>query len=617
MNYLMFGLWSLTRWKRHSLLVLITFGLFSGSACQLCKKKPIWVPPSPAPEAYRSCELTDVSQVFFSNAGSPVSANPSSELFHCMEESYQVACNSKSPPQAVDTYYASLVRSWIFICQYRNYIHLDNQNYRAWDIYHSSLAEIISNGQKSGRLNLQKGLLVQTPIGMEWVPIRFNDFVWPADSFNELIPVGFYYDKNLRHQYTECGLGCPVVAVRKNRCHSSLANTYFLKQTPFAATAILFPNIQPWLDTTQKIQSGESNEIGLVLYDPLKVLSVRYGTTSYRLAADITAPLGILGQQTNWNPVEEYTRPETDPSLAGLRMLEPYQPGKIPILFVHGLFSDPQTYLEMANQIRAQADLKEKYQIWVYRYPTGGNFFLSAAQLRNQLASLVAECSVQDKDNCLQRMVIIGHSLGGLVAKLQVTTSGTALWNSVARAPLDQVIATPEERHRLAEQFFFEPSPYIKTAVFIATSNEGSPWANRPVGKVASKIVKYSPQQTKRHRALIKRNPGIFSSPMQRRSPTSIDLMNPDNELLHTIQNLPLAPWVQSYGIAGTGGSFCSRMGPSDGVVTIHSATTPAACKTFYVDAIHTDILRHNETINIVSQILRFNVAQAQPASLP
>ena len=104
---------------------------------------------------------------------------------------------------------------------------------------------------------------------------------------------------------------------------------------------------------------------------------------------------------------------------------------------------------------------------------------------------------------------------------------------------------------------------------------------------------------------------------MQRRSPTNIDLMHPDNELLHTIQNLPLAPWVQSYAIAGTGGSFCSRMGPSDGVITIHSATTPAACKTFYVDAIHTDILRHDETISIVSQILRFNVTQAQPVSLP
>jgi hypothetical protein len=597
--------------RQITLLLLFTFVLVSGSGCHLCRKKHLWEPPTPAGESYQSYKITDISQLFFNDDWPEVAVDPSTELFKCMEESYRVARNSKSSQQAVDAYYQSLVRSWIFISRYRNFIYLDNQNYRAWDIYHSSLVEVISNGQKSGRLDLQKGLLVQTPVGMEWIPIRFNQFAWPEDSFNELVPVGFYYDKNLRHQFVECGLGCPVVAIRKNRCHDAPANTYFLKQTPFAATAILCPNTQPWLGTVSE-QSQNLNEVGLILYNPLKVSNVQYSNVNYRLAADITSPLGALGQQTNWNPVEEYIRPETDPNLAGLRMLEPYQPQKTPILFVHGLFSDPQTYLEMANQIRAQADLNEKYQIWVYRYPTGGNFFLSAAHLRQQLESLIAECSVKNPENHLDSMVIIGHSLGGLMAKLQVSSSGTTLWDSVARVPFNQIVATPEQRQSLSSQFFFAASPNIKTAIFIATPNEGSPWAKRPAGKVASKMVKYSRNQTQLHRELIAQNPNIFSTTMQRRSPTSIDLMHPDNELLHAIQHLPLAPWVRSYAIAGTGGTVYSRMGPSDGVITIESATTPSACRTFYVDAIHTDILRHDTTINIVSQILRSHVDRLQ-----
>jgi hypothetical protein len=122
-------------------------------------------------------------------------------------------------------------------------------------------------------------------------------------------------------------------------------------------------------------------------------------------------------------------------------------------------------------------------------------------------------------------------------------------------------------------------------------------------------MVKYSPRQTEMHRTLMQQNPNVFHPDLQKRIPTSVDLMNPDNQLLQAIQKLPLAPWVQSYAIAGTGGSALSRMGPSDGVVTLRSATTPAAGQTYYVDAIHTDILRNSLTIDLVTQILRNQVS--------
>ena len=603
-------------WRR-LLLLFSAFGVLCGSGCHLCQKKHIWSSPIPADSNFRSCELAKVSEICFRQKDNFSATDCSAMLLDEMEQSYESARKTKLSAQAVDAYYAALVRSWIFISQYRKLSQYDKKTERAWDIYHSSLTEVLVNGQRSGRLDLQKGLLVQTPVGLEWLPIRLNEFVWPSDSFNELVPVGYYYDTNLRHQYVECGLGCPVVALRKNNCQQSKSNNYFLNQTPFAATAILFPNVKPWLARLRIEYPHNIGEVGLVLYDPHQVMHVRHEGATYQLASDITSPLGFLGQEKNWNPVKEYIRPETDPSLAGLRMLEPYQPEKIPILFVHGLFSDPQTYLEMANQIRAQSDLHDAYQIWVYRYPTGGNFFLSAAQLRNQLVSLQAYCRAQHPTNKLDKMVIIGHSLGGLIAKMQVTSSGNTLWNSVARVPFNEIVASPEERHRLAEQFFFTPSSSIHTAIFIATPNEGSPWAKRATGKIASKIVKYSPQQTQFHKSLIEKNPDAFNKTLRRRSPTSIDLMNPDNPLLQAIQCLPLAPWVNSYAIAGTGGSFYSRMGPSDGVITIESATTPPSGQTFFVDAIHTEILKNDTTINIVSQILRSNAKSTPITSLP
>jgi len=585
-------------------IMLVCVAVTLMPACHFCSGKKWWDPPTVARSKFNCQSAENISEVIFGPQRDP---NITHRL-QCAEAAYTAAQECGKPQQAVDHYYESVVWSWVFICRYHNDPRVDSQTDRAWDIYHSSLAKLITVGQEAGRLNLHQGLLVRNPTGMEVIPVRFNEFNWPEGSFNKLVTVGCYRDSNLKHQYRACGLGVPLVAIQKNKCSPSEFTRFFLQQTPFAATCILYPNLQPWTATVP-VASSPPVASGLALYDPQKVETVRYENISFRLAADITAPLGYLGQDTDWNALEEFGRPETDPNLAGLRMLEPYQAEKIPILFVHGLFSDPQTYLEMANRIRACPELASRYQIWVFRYPTGGNFFLSAAKLRKQLASLVAQCEAKGSNRNLRKMVIVGHSLGGLVAKLQVTNSGTTLWNNVARVPLDEVAASPAQREQLLSEFFFDASPYIKTAIFIAVPNEGSPWAHRPVGKIASRMVKYSPQQTEMHRTLMQQNPDVFHPDLQKRIPTSVDLMNPDNQLLQAIQKISLAPWVESYAIAGTGGSSLSRMGPSDGVVTLRSATTPAAGQTYYVDAIHTDILRNSLTIDLVTQILKNQVS--------
>jgi len=38
-------------------------------------------------------------------------------------------------------------------------------------------------------------------------------------------------------------------------------------------------------------------------------------------------------------------------------MIEPYQRGKIPVVFIHGLLSDPITWLDAVNDLRAGPDI--------------------------------------------------------------------------------------------------------------------------------------------------------------------------------------------------------------------------------------------------------------------
>jgi hypothetical protein len=269
----------------------------------------------------------------------------------------------------------------------------------------------------------------------------------------------------------------------------------------------------------------------------------------------------------------------------------------------------------MANRIRACPDLDARYQIWVFRYPTGGTFLQSAASLRTQLQALVAICRSRDQNPALEQIVMVGHSLGGLVAKLQVTESGTTLWDSIARCPLDQIVASEQERAKLAEQFFFVAEPSIKSIIFIATPQGGTPYASRPMGKLASQMVKYSPQLSASHQQLINDNPGVFAPVMQRQVPTSIDLMKPDDPLLLAMQRLQVNPCVKMHSIIGTGGCRLSTLGESDGIVPVHSARQPCVQSEFYVDTIHTDILRNDLAIAEVERILRAHAWQVRTAT--
>ncbi len=52
-------------------------------------------------------------------------------------------------------------------------------------------------------------------------------------------------------------------------------------------------------------------------------------------------------------------------------MLQPYRPGRIPIVFIHGLRSSPLAWLKDINEVWGDPELRERYQVWIYMYPTG------------------------------------------------------------------------------------------------------------------------------------------------------------------------------------------------------------------------------------------------------
>jgi pimeloyl-ACP methyl ester carboxylesterase len=322
------------------------------------------------------------------------------------------------------------------------------------------------------------------------------------------------------------------------------------------------------------------------------------------LAADLTAPLldvlegtpkaGLSGF------IQPYGRGDTQPRL---EFLEPHQPGRIPVVFIHGLASDEGTWFDLLNELRTWPTCHRRFEPWVYHYPTGASFLQSAAVLRRELRKAVSTLDPEGTDRALQNMVLVGHSMGGLHAKLMVVDSGTALWDAIATRPFDEVHMPPDLRPLIARAYFFKPLPFVKRVVFIATPHAGSSLASRALGRVASITVQQPPESRAIHEQIVTLNPGVFREEYERNLPTTVDILEPDSTILQAIKDLRTPCWVTTHSVIGT--AHRSLTGdPNDCVVPASSARLPGTVSEIEVPATHTKVHHEPATVCELERIL-------------
>jgi pimeloyl-ACP methyl ester carboxylesterase len=207
----------------------------------------------------------------------------------------------------------------------------------------------------------------------------------------------------------------------------------------------------------------------------------------------------------------------------------------------------------------------------------------------------------QDTQGYLNRSVFVGHSMGGLISRLLIAHSGDELWNAVSRKPLECLRAPEEVRARLTERLFFDPYPMASRVVFIATPHRGSGYAGRAIGRLGSALVH---QNNAEFQKVLADNPGAFREPVADGLPTSIDLLDPKQPLLASIDRLSIDSCVPTHSILGdiTHGLIHR---PGDGVVTVESGRYAGASSEKILPASHTGLLQHDGTAAELKRILR------------
>jgi pimeloyl-ACP methyl ester carboxylesterase len=280
----------------------------------------------------------------------------------------------------------------------------------------------------------------------------------------------------------------------------------------------------------------------------------------------------------------------------------PYRPGLVPVVFVHGTGSSIVRWAEMYNRLEGDPDLRSRYQFWFFQYDSNAPIALSALRLREALEGAVSRLDPDGKDAALRRMVLIGHSQGGLLVKMQAISSGDRLWNAVSRKPLDQLRVSDSTRALLQRGMFVEPLPEVARVVFISTPHRGSFVAGRHLLANITRWLTRLPLQLSQITLDVARNPDALKGPL---TPTAVDNMSPRHPFIQGLQAIPVAPSIKAHSIISVEGTGPVEEG-DDGVVAYSSAHIDGVESELVVRSPHSCQGNPN-TIEEVRRILRLH----------
>jgi hypothetical protein len=416
---------------------------------------------------------------------------------------------------------------------------------RATEVHNDAVARLVriaQNERVSGGRNWSQALS-----GLGVVPAAGNPFVDPA-RFASVVVAGDVRVSGMRHEFRTCGLGVPVVGCRcVDRDHPTETDEqFFPRRLRVAATVLAVPG--------GGLAGGayRLSTLGLAFHDPFRVGSARVGARAFPLAADRTTQLAFQASQDRLmaQAVLGVIYSEFGPEIElGLYMLRPYAPGKIPLVFVHGLSSSPVEFDQAINDFQNDPVLSARYQFWMFLYPTGRPIAHSALRLREALGRAEAAYGA---DPAFHRMVVVGHSMGGILTHMMVSDSGREVWDGALTVPPERLRASPATRAELDRLLFFHPLPYVRRAVFIATPHRGSRVANGPVGRFFGRLVRLPADQAAILAEVKAWNgPDAFKDQnFEGASINAIGNLRVDSPFLLAVSRLPVAPGVPYHTIA-------------------------------------------------------------------
>ncbi|HEX2748238.1 MAG TPA: alpha/beta fold hydrolase [Verrucomicrobiales bacterium] len=457
--------------------------------------------------------------------------------------------------------------------------------------YNFALGVFFSVVRKNGLEPWRGPLRVPSPRGIYFVTLRSDPkALWKAADCeflpaDELMISGSYVSSRTRRP----GIGAPLVARRREPLKTA-AEDFVLSRTEYGVTAVA---------------EFSGRKCVIDFEDPLSCETITVSGTKFPLAADFTAPIAIRLAGTNYRKLEllNLVRPNNEPDSAGISAgivrLQPFDPEKTTVLVVHGLFDSPATWAPMINTLRGDPEIRKHYQFWFFGYPSGYPYPYSAALLRKQLDAALRKFPQR------KPMILIGHSMGGLLSRLMITDSGDKLWMKMFGKPPESTRLRGRSGQILRESLLFKSRPEVGRVIFIATPHRGSKLASGIVGRLAMKLIKapkFLLDTAMDATRLVTMDTGGMTV---RNIPNSISTLSPNDTFVKAINTIPIRAGVPYHSIIGDRGKG-DTPNSSDGAVPYWSSHLEGAQSELIVPSGHR-AHQHPAAIAEVRRILLLN----------
>lgn len=409
----------------------------------------------------------------------------------------------------------------------------------------------------------------------------------------EIVPADFVKVRGALNTLSSVeGIGAPLI-VRQPRCEDDP----------------MIPETGLWVPYTALLNLDQPQAPVLELVNPITHQNLNLGGKLFPLSANYTAAFArdFQDRQRQFENLSALLRFERYADRTGLYRVTHFDPGKEPCIFIHGINSSPMTWGEPLNRLYGDAEIRARYEFWTFAYPTGATIPYMAAELRRAIREMLTYRAAHGARD--QRITLVGHSMGGLLAKAMTFSSGDREWFELFQVPIDELDISDQRRETLRRMIYFDPIPEIHRVVFCAVPHRGSRIVEQPGAKLLGDLVEVPSQLLALSSEIVARSAyALTPTGMEfaRDRLTSIDQLSSKAWTTAEFLNKPLNPAVTYHSIIGNNRLPVVPLEKSgDGIVPYLSAHLEGVASELVVRPSGHGVHRTDEGISEIRRILR------------
>jgi len=308
----------------------------------------------------------------------------------------------------------------------------------------------------------------------------------PDDTVEDFTLCSDYTVNALMQKNRQPGVGIPLVG------HVAQQEHYHVLKSPRGLT-IPVTLVVGLRESDSHVMEVTMNYLDTSLEETAPKELAFLAAANWPLALDFSTPLAcFLNSLPNRNLISVMVKSDDQDDHSGLFLIEPYQPDKIPVVFIHGLMSSPDTWVQMINALKNDPVIRNRYQFWFYSFSSGVPVMATAGNLRKVLLAAREELGTTPEALAhFDKMVLIGHSMGGLVSRTLLQRDPHFIVEQVTHRNWDEItsLLTEEELDVVEEYAVIPALPFVNRVVFMAVPHRGSEMAQWSLTRYGSKLV--------------------------------------------------------------------------------------------------------------------------------